>query len=252
MCELKFKIYSADDTPGLLERADKMVTPLWPEFMHHDQIANKHWHDLYERFGRYQFALEDEETGELFASANSIPLRYDGDIFELPERGWDWAFETGVKQHQEGIAPNLLCAIQIAVDNDYRGLGISPIMVDLMRDLTDEGQFPILIAPVRPNLKAEFPLTSIDEYIGWVNDDDELFDPWLRVHQRAGAVLIRPCHEAMLIKGTIKEWESWTDTIFPRSGQYIIPGALIPIEIDLENNLGVYREPNVWMAHPIR
>lgn len=56
----------------------------------------------------------------------------------------------------------------------------------------------------------------------------------------------------MRITGTIAEWEKWTGIKFAESGRYVIPGALVPIEIDLENNLGTYIEPNVWMVHELR
>ena len=36
---------------------------------------------------------------------------------------------------------------------------------------------------------------------------------------------------------------------FPDSGSYVVPGALVPVEIDLERDEGLYREPNVWMVH---
>jgi hypothetical protein len=38
---------------------------------------------------------------------------------------------------------------------------------------------------------------------------------------------------------------------FPQSGLYIIPGALVSIEMDVEKDEGVYIEPNVWMVHPL-
>jgi hypothetical protein len=37
---------------------------------------------------------------------------------------------------------------------------------------------------------------------------------------------------------------------FPESGAYVVPGALVPIEIDRECDEGLYLEPNVWMVHP--
>ncbi len=38
---------------------------------------------------------------------------------------------------------------------------------------------------------------------------------------------------------------------FPESGTYSVPGALRPIEIDVEADRGVYVEPNVWMHHKL-
>ena len=36
---------------------------------------------------------------------------------------------------------------------------------------------------------------------------------------------------------------------FPQNGRYIIEGALNPIEIKLEQDEGIYIEPNVWIVH---
>ncbi len=38
---------------------------------------------------------------------------------------------------------------------------------------------------------------------------------------------------------------------FPESGWYVVEGALCPIRIDMEKDLGVYIEPNVWVSHEI-
>ena len=56
----------------------------------------------------------------------------------------------------------------------------------------------------------------------------------------------------MIITGTVSEWEGWTDMRFPESGAYVVvEGALQPVEMDLERDLGIYAEPNVWMRHPV-
>ncbi len=36
---------------------------------------------------------------------------------------------------------------------------------------------------------------------------------------------------------------------FPESGEYVVEGALCPVSIDRENNLGTYIEPNVWISY---
>lgn len=54
---------------------------------------------------------------------------------------------------------------------------------------------------------------------------------------------------SMVISGSVAEWEMWTGRCFPDSGPYVIPGALVPITIDREANVGIYLEPNVWMVH---
>ena len=50
---------------------------------------------------------------------------------------------------------------------------------------------------------------------------------------------------------TIAQWEDWTQMSFPESGNYIVPGALLPVEMDCEIDSGVYLEPNVWVEHQL-
>lgn len=53
----------------------------------------------------------------------------------------------------------------------------------------------------------------------------------------------------MTITGSVAEWEKWTGMRFPESGEYVVPGALRPVVVDLEEDLGLYEVPNVWMLH---
>lgn len=227
------------------------VSEVWPEFMHHDSVAIQYWDGLHEDFGVYQFALRDPETDAVAAKVNSVPLAWQGNLQELPEMGWDWALIQSAEDRHAGREPRVLCAIQIAIPAAFQGQGVSKLALHHMRQLAAEHGLNRLIAPVRPSQKSRYPLTSIDRYIKWRRTDGQLFDAWLRVHERAGAELVKPCHQAMRIEGSIAEWEAWTGLRFPESGPYVVEGALNPVEMDVESNRGVYIEPNVWMAHPI-
>jgi len=66
---------------------------------------------------------------------------------------------------------------------------------------------------------------------------------------RKNAKIINACKKAVEIKGTVKEWEAWTNMKFPESGEYVVEGALCPVVIDREHNLGTYIEPNVWISY---
>jgi hypothetical protein len=35
------------------------------------------------------------------------------------------------------------------------------------------------------------------------------------------------------------------------SGSFVIPGALVPVEIDVARDGGIFVEPNQWMLHPV-
>jgi hypothetical protein len=55
----------------------------------------------------------------------------------------------------------------------------------------------------------------------------------------------------MEIPGTISEWEHWAGMKFFESGEYIVPGALTPVQIDIDEDRGIYIEPNVWIVHEV-
>ena len=77
-------------------------------------------------------------------------------------------------------------------------------------------------------------------------------DAWLRVHRRPGAETLRLMPEALTVVGTVAEWEEWTGTVLLESGCHVVPGALRPVVIDRERDLGRYDDPNIWMRHPVR
>lgn len=245
----RFQIISPRDLADYHQHAGEITDLAWPEFMLHDPVANGSWHELFDRFADYQFALLDTEKNRMAAMGNSVPFYWDKDISDLPEGGWDWVFLKAVEDHSHDIQPNIQSAIQIAVHPDYQNLGLSTKMVQAMRSIGQAKGFKRLVAPVRPNQKSRYPLIGIDDYIQWKNKEGLPFDAWLRVHARLGARIVKPCHAAMTIRGTRAEWEEWTGIQFPQSGLYPIPGALIPIEMNAEKEEGIYVEPNVWMVH---
>jgi GNAT superfamily N-acetyltransferase len=229
-----------------------MTKAAWPEFMLHDQVANELWHELLDRFPEYQLALYDAENNRAAAMGNSFPLRWEGSLEDLPEGGWDWSFLKAVNDHKKGVSPNFHCAIQIIIHPDYQGQGLSTPMIQAVRALTGAKGHQALIIPIRPNEKSKYPLISLDDYMTWKTKEGLPLDAWLRVHVRAGGRIIKACHESKTIRGTRAQWEAWTGMKFPQSGEYVIPGALVPIQINVEKEEGVYIEPNVWIVHEMR
>jgi hypothetical protein len=61
---------------------------------------------------------------------------------------------------------------------------------------------------------------------------------------------VKVAAESVRVAGTVAEWEQWTEMAFPETGSYVVPDALVPVEIDRERDEGLYIEPNVWMVHP--
>lgn len=247
----RFQIITPSTREDYRDLVRGLTKATWPEFMLHDAVAAENWHELLDRFPDYQLALYDVENERVAAMGNSFPLRWEDALEHLPEGGWDWAFVEAVNSHKQNVSPNMQCAIQVAIRAEYQGQGLSTRLLQALHGIGEAKDFKHLIVPVRPNEKSKYPLINIDEYITWKTENGLPFDAWLRVHTRLGGKIIKVCHESKVIRGTLTEWEEWTDLKFPQSGQYIIPGALNPIEMNVEEDEGIYIEPNVWMAHRI-
>jgi hypothetical protein len=235
--------------PDLVAAARGVNGSVWPEFMFHDSVAARLWDRLEGTFADYQ-TLWFDENEQVVAVGNTVPLVWDNAIDQLPI-GWDDAFERAVKGYDAGREPTTLCAIQATVDRSLQGNGLSRMVLRGMRHRAAQAGLAALIAPVRPTLKNQYPLTSMERYIQWTQPDGSPFDPWLRTHWRLGARIVKVADPSMMIESTIGEWEEWTKLRFPEAGRYIIPGALNPIEIDVEADRGCYIEPNVWMQHAV-
>jgi hypothetical protein len=124
-------------------------------------------------------------------------------------------------------------------------------MVGAMRDIAARQGFSNLIAPLRPTWKERYPLTPIDRFALWTREDGLPFDPWIRLHVRLGAEILQPVQRSMHITGSVSDWETWTEMSFPEPGTYVFPHGLAPLEIDREDDLGDYWEPNVWVRHRV-
>jgi len=244
-----FMCYTFAERPERAEEADALCGPAWPEFMLHDPVSNN-WGYLMNEFAAYQLFLCDPED-RIVAVGNTIPLKWDRPLEDLPARGWDAIFERGVADLKRGRTPNILSALQAVVVADQKGKGLSTEIIRGMKAIAQRSGFAHLIAPVRPNLKHQYPLVPVERYITWQNPDGLPFDPWLRVHARLGAKIIKVAPRSMRISGSVADWEGWTKMRFPSSGKYIVPGALNPVNMDVPSDIGVYIEPNVWMDHVI-
>jgi hypothetical protein len=236
-------------TVTVVERPD-LVGPGWertrdtlPDYNNHGDVLNVYWGRLTEERPEFQFHLVDE-TDDVLARARSIPLRWDGTLEDLPA-GIDGAIARGF---DEGGA-NTLCALVIMVPRDLQERGLSSAAVEAMRGIARRHGLGSLIAPVRPSWKERYPLVPIERYAAWRRPDGLLFDPWMRVHERLGATILKPEPHSLRITGTVAEWEEWTRMTFPESRNYWFPGGLATVAIDREADCGRYWEPNVWMHH---
>lgn len=243
----EYSVVSLSDRPDLNDQVEMLHTSGWPEFMLRDPVAMAHWDKLSSWFAEDQLCLLID--GQIATVITMVPIRFDADLSELPDRGFDWGVEKAVADHEDGLSSNALMGMQVLIAENFRGQGLSKKAAGEMIAHARRRNCDLVLIPVRPNGKHAYPLIPMEDYLNWKTSDGLIFDNWLRVHERLGGEIIKICHEAMLIPGTIAEWEAWTGLKFPVSGQHIVPFALNPIEIDVENNLGRYVEPNVWVVH---
>jgi len=235
------------ERPDLTALLGRFPADAWPEFMYSDPVAGLHYGHVEQYYREYTLVAIDPDHPELaVAKAYSTPFTWDGD---LPDAGWDRVVVRAAQDRLLGRTGNLVSALEITIRPDARGTGLSSIMLDALRRNAARLGHDQLVAPVRPNAKHAEPATPMAEYAARVRDDGLPFDPWLRVHVRAGGqiVSVAPC--SMTIPGTLASWRTWTGLPFDTTGPVTVPGALAPVHCDVEADHAVYVEPNVWIRH---
>src|SRR5699024_7363746 len=139
---------------------------------------------------------------------------------------WDKVFEKTLIDIFLTFHGDSLSALSIVIHPELRGKGLSERMVNEMKSLAIKSKFKNMVAPVRPSLKSMYPLIPIEEYIKWKSIAGTPFDPWIRIHIKAGASIIKVAEKSMVIPASIKEWEEWTGMKLLSSGSYVINEGL--------------------------
>jgi hypothetical protein len=243
------RLVSLAEQPELREPMGDHNVAVWPAFMLESAVANANWHHLFEAWPAYQLGLLDA-AGDIVAAQNSAPLAWDGTDAGLPA-GWEDQFERSIADMEVSTPATTLGALQIVVALERQGGGFAGLMLDAMRANARAKGLSSVIACVRPTWKPRYPLTPIERYARWTRDDGLPFDPWIRIHVRAGGRVARPSPRSMTISGTIADWEEWTGMAFPESGEYVLPGGCEPVAIDREADRGTYFDSNVWVVHDL-
>ena len=216
-------------------------------YLNYTQAHKRYYDFILEEFADLQLCLVDVESEQPVALLNCVPVPFAGSLDALPAEGWDWLVETGATRRGDGA--NLLGALAVSVPAINRGKGYAARMIQAVHEQSDRLGFDAVIVAVRPTAKCQHPYVPMDEYIGWRDEGGRVFDPWLRSHVSQGARVIGPCERSMVVEEHIAFWETWAGRRFETSGQYLVEGALVPVSIDLERQIGRYEEPNVWVAY---
>jgi hypothetical protein len=237
------QVFTYAERPDLAERTGEVGNP-WPEFILHADVTVVHWRKLAEELPEFQLVLYDDHGDVVVGRGQTVPASTSNGLPAGLDDLLECRFGTGPREE-----PDVLGALVAIVDPGRQGEGLSASIINGMRRIAAAAGFHELIAPVRPTWKERYPLTPLERYVHWRRDDGLPFDPWIRLHVRLGAELAEVCPESMRVTGTVAEWEEWTGLLFPDDGDYVVPGALVPVTF--EEGIGVYVEPNVWMRHPV-
>jgi GNAT superfamily N-acetyltransferase len=236
------KVESLADNAALLGVMDSIHGEAWPAFLTADAVVRRHWQKLYESYPQYQLLFRDQN--DYVGLANCSSIEWDGSEAGLPT-GFDEAVQVIMEKR---ATANCLCALAVVVRKEYSGRGISSEILGRIKEMGSQNGFSKLIIPVRPILKHKYPLIPMASYMRWTRSGLP-FDPWLRVHVKAGGRIVKEAMPSMTVTGTVAEWQAWTGMHFGGAGDYVVEGALNPVRIDLQNDAGVYVEPNVWVVH---
>jgi len=239
------------DRPDLIDRLYE-IDSSWPEFMSMDPVMNAFFGRVAGTFP-HLCAVATEASGAIVATARALAFALDvPGRGALPDGGLDrvtiWAFDDLLADRP----PDIASAVEILIGQARRGTGLSHRMVAALRDAARDAGFTRLVAPVRPTAKHRYPNLPMANYIAMVHDEGLPADPWLRVHARAGGRITQIAPASMVMAGSLAQWRQWTGLPFDRTGDVIVPEALVPVRCDAEHDHAVYVEPNVWVEHMLR
>ena len=242
--------YTLAERPELLAAA-LAVGGVGEEFAGHDLVGRalavgRRLRDLWPR---HTVVLVDEKQG-VVARGCGVPFAvYGEDRPRLPDHGWDAALLWAIEDYLDGREPNVACALDIQVDQGRRGTGLAGHTLTALKRAAAQAGLRELVCPLRPPGKAGEPFTPMAEYAARTRDDGLPEDRWLRVHVRHGARIVKVAPFAMVVVEALDRWRAWTGQPFDASGPVAVRGGLVPVLCDLERDVGVYVEPNVWVRH---
>jgi len=224
---------------------------IWPQYMLQDPVARLYFSPPF--LDRYlDFVLIGVDGNDVVARGFCVPFAFNiPDREELPDGGWDEVIRWAHEDLHLNRKPTAVGALEISLLPQARRHGHSRLMLEAMKANTRARGFADLFAPVRPTHKHLQPFTSMRGYLDEVRADGLPHDPWLRTHVRVGGRIVKIAPHAMTMVGSVAQWSKWTGMTFEKSGLVAVTGALSPIHVSLEQNYGVYVEPNVWVHHAL-
>ena len=244
------RLVRLDDEPELAASIPTMVTASWPRPLLEGRPD--HVTDVMDlsvvRAPQHQVVMVAGD--QVLGVGLSVPLSWDGDTATLPQ-GWDGAVAAAAAFAERGAGEaSAVCVLSITItDAGIRGLHRR--ILEGLKAAAGAAGAGALIAPVRPTLKDRYPLIPMEQYLRWRTPAGDAFDAEVRRHLDAGGRQAHVAEPSMTITGPVAQWEDWTGLALPGSGDHVIPGGLVPLQVDRATGTASYREPSVWIIHPV-
>ncbi|WP_432761616.1 hypothetical protein [Rhizobium calliandrae] len=247
---MKLEIFSLRARPDLIPAVfSKDLNDVWPEFIRHDPTTKLYFGTpIFSDYLDYAFAgvVDDEVVGRAFG----VPFAFNvKGRTELPDGGWDEVIRWSHEDRLIDRKPTAMSALEITLAARARGIGNALAMLNALKVCAKRMGFAEISVPVRPTQKHLYSRMPMSEYIKLQRDDGSPLDSWLRTHFNAGGKIDKIAPYSMTVVGTIAEWSQWTQAKLQNSGMIDVEGALVPVLISIEQDLGVYVEPNVWVRY---
>ena len=209
----------------------------WPEFMWKATTEEDvNFYSAIEAFPHCQVIMMDDTLTEIIATGHGVIAPWENDYF--PDTGYDQAIIDSL-DHNHCLKTYV--GLAVTIHPDYRGSGISAQMLVAMRNRAIELGLKRVIIPVKPPLKRQYPLMSMENFLEMKRDDGSHIDPWIRTQLKVGGVIKGVCHKSVELKATKEDWERWCGPINP---DMTAKHLMAPLTEDYK-----YIEPNVWIQH---
>lgn len=233
--------------PSQVKQYYTAVENAFPAIIQSTDTGQKYWDRLESYFPDHQLYLIGPNE-ELIGFINTIPFQFNQELKQLPEEGWDWMLGKGIEDYENKLKHNYLGGLQVIVKQEYQGKGYSKVILNYAKSICAKFKYRNLVIPIRPTRKHEFPEITMASYME-MTKEAKIYDPWIRTHLKNGASIIKVCENSMNVKRELDFWKPLIKKEIVESGNYLAHGALSPIRIDIKNNMGEYREPNIWIYY---
>lgn len=226
------------------EACEAIERAVWSTF--HDQAEGNIWID----YDPELHVVAERADGTIVATGDACPFAWDGRPETLPYHGWAEVIERAYELRETNAPkPAFACALGISILPDARGTGLGLRMLSGLREAATAAGYKGLAAPVRPTEAWRMPHMTMAEFSRVRLPDGRHFDPWIRVHERAGGTIIGSCEDSITLQGSREQWEEWTGLRLPEQGFVLVDGA--NAYLTLGGGIGVLTEGSVWLLHEL-